>query len=383
VGLVLVLSAVGCTPSDQPAGDDTASDNSEITSDNGEINGVDPNDLDALIAAAQEEGELTVYWHSSRIAAVAENFEKLYGIKVNGSKLNDFEQTERVIREVNAGNVQVDVIGYDDGARLETELIPEGYVENWVPPQFAGLLPEDSTNPLVYLWQPMVWGYNTQTYDSCPVTNVWQLTDDERANNVAILDPQLRSVMLQWFTAIISDPEMMEAAYEEQYGEVLETDAKNAGWEFVARLAANNPLLFQEDVELAASVGAAGQSNPPIGMYYLGRHRELAEKGLSLGVCSEMKPFYGFDAPTFVQTVVGGPNPNAARLFVHYLFTEEGVAPWVADNVGGYSPHPEIKANPTNPFSVRSEWEGNLLVANNLEISKNRQQLLDFWLVNK
>ena len=92
-------------------------------------------DLEALIKAAKAEGELVVYWTSSRITVAAKNFEAKYGIKVKGTKMADPEQAERVIREVDSGKVQVDAIGFEDGPlprretpprRLRDELVPEG-----------------------------------------------------------------------------------------------------------------------------------------------------------------------------------------------------------------------------------------------------------------
>ena len=83
--------------------------------------------LDELIAAAQKEGEVNTYWHSSRMGKkVAKAFEEKFGVKVNATKMKDSEMTERIVREVTSGNVIVDLVGYDDGPFLDTVLIPKG-----------------------------------------------------------------------------------------------------------------------------------------------------------------------------------------------------------------------------------------------------------------
>ena len=75
--------------------------------------------LDELIAAAQKEGEVNTYWHSSRMGKkVAKAFEEKFGVKVNATKMKDSEMTERIVREVTSGNVIVDLVGYDDGPFL-------------------------------------------------------------------------------------------------------------------------------------------------------------------------------------------------------------------------------------------------------------------------
>ena len=79
--------------------------------------------LDELIAAAQKEGEVATYWHSSRMGKkVAKAFEEKYGVKVLATKMKDSEMTERIVREVSSGNVIVDLVGYDDGPMLDTVL---------------------------------------------------------------------------------------------------------------------------------------------------------------------------------------------------------------------------------------------------------------------
>ena len=66
-------------------------------------------DMDALIKAAQEEGELTVYGscEEEHLSAVCQNFEKLYGIKVKFQRLSTSEVYTKVSEE--AGNPSGDV----------------------------------------------------------------------------------------------------------------------------------------------------------------------------------------------------------------------------------------------------------------------------------
>ena len=337
-------------------------------------------DMDALIAAAQEEGSVVAYWMSSRIAKAGAAFEEKYGIKVLGTKMTDAESTEKVVREVESGNVVADIIGYDDGPRLVTELIPGGYVENYVPAELEETIPEASRNPLIYLWQVSIFGYNTDRYDECPISNVWELTEPEWAGKLHMFDPRLRSMQIQAFSAMEDRADELAASYEDFYGKPLELTEANAGLEFIKRLAASRPVLYNEDVELAANVGARGQDDPPIGIYTLGRHREIEEKNLALGMC-HLEPFQGINQPTFVQQVAGSPHPNAAKLFTHFLLTQEGVAPWTND-VGGYSSNPTLSANPDNPYPNVEAWGDSLLVSNNARVAERRQDLLDLWITN-
>lgn len=339
-------------------------------------------DLDGLVAAAKKEGEVVAYWHSSRITNAGANFEKNYGIKVKGTKMNDAEQTERIIREVDAKNVQGDVIAYDDGATLETKLLPQAYTINYVAPDLTSILPTNSQNPLIYLWQPRIFGYNTESYgDKCPITNIWQLTEPKWRGKVIIRDPAVTTAQLSFFSAFIDKPQAMEQAYKDLYGKAVETKEANAGWEFLKRLLKNDLVIMASDDEVGEAVGAAGQKDAPIGLYTLAKHRDMKAKNLKLRACMEMQPFVGYALPTYVQVIKGSPHPNAAKLFARYVLTEEGVAPWSFNDVGGFSPNPNAKNHPDNG-GTWTDWEKRLLKFDNQTAASMRQKLLDFWLVN-
>lgn len=351
-------------------------------SNNSSREALDGTDLDALIEAAQEEGELTAYWHSGRIESVGEAFEEKYGIKVNGSKMSDSEQYEKISGEVSSGNVQADVVGYDDGASLVTQMLPEEWVVNYIPPDLADELSADSKDPLVYLWQVLTWGYNDEVYgDTCPIDNIWELTEPEWNGKVAMLDPDQRSIMYQMFAQMVEEPEALESAYEDHYGESISTEEENAGWEFIKRLAKNDPILESEDTAVSEAVGAGSQTNPPVGMYYLTRHRDAKETGQNLAACLSMEPYVGVDAPTYAAVLNDAPHPNAARLFIHFILTEEGVSPYTED-VGGYSSNMNVPAQADNPYPDREGWGNSLIVPKPDVYAEKRQDLSDFWAIN-
>src|SRR5438094_125017 len=103
-------------------------------------------------------------------------------------------------------------------------------------------------------------------------------------------------------------------ARQQKYGSWRQTTEKNAGYEFIKRLAANKPILGKSDDDAAAAVGAPGQKAAPVGMMSLGKHGEAPGKGNKLGVCKGIQPFLGFAYPRYAVIVKGTPSPNAARL---------------------------------------------------------------------
>ena len=61
---------------------------------------------DELVEAAKKEGKLVVYSTTSRVSTAAENFEKLYGIKVETANLKDGELVEKISLEVAAASTE-------------------------------------------------------------------------------------------------------------------------------------------------------------------------------------------------------------------------------------------------------------------------------------
>jgi iron(III) transport system substrate-binding protein len=175
---------------------------------------------------------------------------------------------------------------------------------------------------------------------------------------------------------------MMEQAYRDHYGEELEVTEENAGWEFLKRLFQNNMVVMGSDDDVSQAVGGAGQTEPPIGMYTYTKHRNMEELDLALGICDTMEPFMGYALATYIAQVNGAPHPNAAKLFTHFVLTEEGVAPWVLEDLGGYSSNPEVSANPEDEIGSWTNWREYLVTFDPVAAIEMRQDLQDFWLLN-
>lgn len=342
-------------------------------------------DLQALIKAAQAEGNLVVYHTSSRVTVAGSRFEKKYGIKVKATKMADPEQAERVIREVDSGRVQVDAIGFEDGPLLETRLIPLGYVISWLPPDMKGVISDKDASPLVDRWQPRIFAYNFESYgNTCPVKNIWELTEPKWKGKVILRDPALTPANLAFFASIVNQPEVLDKAHRDLFGKPPQvTEAppgrvKNAGWEFLKQLFRNDIVVMRSDGDIGDAIGAAGQRAAPIGMVTMTKLRDNKEKNLKLATCKGLQPFMGYALPTYALTVKNAPHPNAARLWVRYMITPEGIAPWMED-MGAYSPNPNAPTHPDNE-GPWAEWEKRLLRLDNRRAMALRQDILDFWL---
>src|SRR5919201_4040665 len=342
-------------------------------------------DESKLLEAAKKEPPLVTLNNSGIVTQVAEAFTKKYGLQIKGTKANTPTQVQQVTREVQSGNVTLGVLSIEDGATVQAQLLAQGYVINYVPSDLAPNIQQDWQNPLVQFFDGNVFTYNTEV-GQCPIKNVWDITDPEWKGKFAWKDPLTTPQLLTWMSMLVSDdmPAKLEAAYKQKYGSDLKTSEKNAGYEWIKRVAANKPILTQADDDAASAVGAPGQKSPPVGLMSLAKHGEAPAKGQKLSVCKGVAPFWGYAYPRYAVIAKGTPSPNAAKLYVHFILTRDGTGPSIDDH-GGIPALSTVTPGKAEFVGSREDWQKNLIF---LEPKFNQrawdmsQALADFWRVN-
>ncbi len=339
-------------------------------------------DLDKLIEAARAEPPITVYAVTGKIVGTAEDFTALYGVQASGKKVNEADQVDLMIREFQAGNIQGDLSVAADVASIMAQLLPEGIAASWVPPDVAGSIAAGQQDPLVVASDPHVWAYSTEAFETCPVSNVWQLTEPEWKGRLAMLDPLVKPNYADWFNQLETHhDDAMAAAYEAHFGKPIDRSAESATRQWVRLYAANGPLLG-DSTAVAEAVGAVGQKDPFFGIMSTAKFRSNLDGETALGICGGLAPFTGWLYPGLAVMAAGTDSPNAAKLFVRYLLTEEGIAPMSVD--GKVSSNTALPANPEEVSGV-ADFMDQLMVydtATAAEDFDKRQDWQDFWRIH-
>ncbi|MGA0616888.1 ABC transporter substrate-binding protein [Paracoccus sp. KR1-242] len=290
-------------------------------------------DLQALVTAARSEPPTTVYAVTGKIVDTVAAFNAKYGLNVTGKKVNEAGQVDLLIREHQAGAVTGSVSLASDVAVIASDLMSRGVVESWVPPDIAPNLTDSARDPLVVVSDPHVWAYNAEAGETCPVQNVWELTEPEWSRRVAIMDPLEKPFYADWFNQLAEHHEAeMAAAYQAHFGKPFQGESAAKAW--VTAFAANGPLV-SDSSGVADAIGAPGQEKPFFGMLSTAKFRDNKDKGYKLAICAGIQPFTGWLYPGLGVIAKNTPAPNTARLFVHYLLTGEGIA---AQSVDGKVP---------------------------------------------
>lgn len=301
-----------------------------------------------LVAAAQAEGKVVVYSVTSRIAKAAEAFTAKYGIEVEASNMKDFELVEKISKEGSTGAAGADFVLCQDGGRVMGELMNLEYLYNYVPPTMKDVIPEEFQSPLAFSFINKVFIFNDEMSSDYPFTNIWALTTEEWKGHFQFKNPFQEGVNANFLT-MVTKPEVADqiaAAYKSYFGKDIELTTPNAGYEWIKMIFENDLILTTSDTKTAESIGIKGQNKKNnAGLFVYSKFRYKESKNLALEPIMEVEPFSGFYYPIYALMSNNAANPAAAKLFIEFLLTPEGFAPW-SSNLGTYSSNPNIPLQP-------------------------------------
>ncbi|MCH1882037.1 ABC transporter substrate-binding protein [Agrococcus sp. ARC_14] len=281
-----------------------------------------------LVELATEEGAVTVYAFTSRIASVEEAFQAEYpGIDVTSIDISSTEMITRLATEHEAGSETADVAYLSDAPVVIPELVETGILHAYVPERLTGVLAEEHQTPLLaQRLSTKILMYNEEAYpNGTPVTNLWQLTTPEWTGRVVLVDPNVRGDYLDLATEMSLRADEMAAAYEELVGEplVLDEGVADAGQQFMADLYANDAVLVDDTDAVNAAIGTTGQETPPVGFTSYSDRRDNEEEGWALQAASGVAPANGIVFPALLGITENVEHPAAARLMIDFLMGDD------------------------------------------------------------
>ncbi|GLQ10671.1 hypothetical protein GCM10007913_26030 [Devosia yakushimensis] len=329
-----------------------------------------------LLPLAQEEGTVTVYAFTSRIAAVEAAFEAAYpGIDMVSHDMSSTEQITRLKAEAAAGIASADVVYISDAPVVFAELLGPGLVTPYVPPRVVPLLDANEREPLLaQRLSTKVLMYNEEANpDGAPVSNLWELTSEDWTGRVIMVDPLQRGDYLDLMTEIVLRSDEMASAYEAQFGQAITLDdgVENAGQQFIVDLFENDLILVSSTDDVNAAVGALGQANPPVGFTSYSDRRDNEDEGWALQVANDVVPSNGIIFPAVLAVSATATHPAAARLAIDFLMGDdsetggEGFKPFYV--AGDYATRSDIVSHPDAvPLDQFNAWSIDPVATSNL-----------------
>ena len=331
-----------------------------------------------LIPEAKKEGKVVVYSITARISKAAKKFEEKYGIQVEASNLKDFELIDKISTEAKAKAVGADFVICQDSGRVWGELLQTGYLQNYVPAAFSEKIPKAYQNPLVFVFMNKVLVYNTETFpNGAPIKNIWELTEPKWKGKFFFKSPMQEGINADFLTMLTApeNAEKMAKAYESLYKKKLELTTPNAGYEWIKMIFSNGVVMGSSDTSMTEAIGVRGQNTQGVGLLNYSKLRYAKTKNLAIAPIEQLEPLTGFYYPEYALLVKDAKHPNAAKLFIEFLLTQEGLAPWQND-IGTYSSNPDLK--PAKGDKPLSEWAKVTITDDPQYIFEHRAEVEEF-----
>lgn len=370
-----------------------------------EASGVDQTTFEELLAAGKANGnKLTIYsTHSVTVSAV-EAFANKFDIDIDlveGTQIGDNDQITQVATEVSSGVNGADVIFIQDGARTVSELVDEGYVYNWYNQEILDKVGADCEPLLVWDYCNKVFIYSADYIEDGEIGNIWYTTDPQYAGTLQMKDPEKEGVNMNFLVMLTSDENAaaMEAAYKDYYGTdiVLDSDCPNAGYQWIKMTYQNGLLLGSSDGDIAKAIGNPEQETATkwsalitLNKYVKNLKDSTVKPGSkTLNYVHEMEPVAGFIYPIYGLITKNADNPDLAKAFLVWLFTEDA---WSGDGVttqrdgsvyvGMSGRQGDYSGNQSLPITEGdrpvSEWKQILIQEDPIYAAANRADVEDF-----
>ena len=269
---------------------------------------------------AKAEGSVVFYTSNRTTIAEkhAKGFEKKYGIKVQIFRSGSEKVIAKLEAEAQAGRIQADVLnvsdpGYFFAAQARGLLLP--YLS-----RYAATIPDAFRDKdghwMAARLTAMTIAYNTKLVPADQAPKRWaDLTDPRWAGKLTIASPAYGGTSLNWAAGIL----------------------KLYGWKFFEDLARNKPLLTEGHLP-GMQLVASGERPVAAEMNDYDARAGLA-KGQPIGI---VLPEDGtFVIPTPVAILKATSRPNAAKLFVDYMLSDETQLVFVEDQT--YSARADVR----------------------------------------
>jgi iron(III) transport system substrate-binding protein len=260
----------------------------------------------ALIDAAKKEGE--VVWYSTLIVdqlvrPVAAAFEEKYGIPVQFSRTPAGEMALKVQNEIRANSVQVDV--FDANAAF-FQVLPLDDLESYVP-EAAAAYPADLKDPDGRY-------YSVNVFTMTTGINTELVAEDEYPKIYEdLLDPKWKGRMA-WTTDLTPNgpPGFI--------GNILMTMGEEKGMEYLRALAKQDIAKIPASQRVVLDQVISGEY--AIGLMIFNHHAVIsADKGAPV-TWLKIEPVVS--TSNYAGIIKGAPHPNAAKLFLDFLLSNEG-----------------------------------------------------------
>lgn len=332
-------------------------------------------DWDAVYERAKAEPPLLVYMSTSRVTLKVDTFREQWpGVEVEGQYIRQADLLPRLEREWSAGVWNVGVLNMSGPETFA--YLPLGSYVSYVPPEYRDLYPERYQEPVFISAISLTgWAYNPDVSpDGPPFASLWDLTTEEFRERVILEDPTRSSGTATWLMAIVSKADELQADYEARFGEPLQLRERDAGFEWLRRLLENRPHVFttwRDGAEILTN-----SDEPMVADMNFIRMADVHDGTFNMEFVRGVTPASAVANPRWYAIGTHNRSPNAAKLFIRSMMTEEAGSPFF--DRGFLSPRADWK--PSMPW-MQSVTDITFWDADPDFLLREGPDVMDFWLL--
>jgi iron(III) transport system substrate-binding protein len=279
--------------------------------------------MDRIEAAAKKEGTLTLYttFAEKDQPALIKPFESKYGVKVNIWRAGTDKVLQRTLTEAAARRYEVDVIHF--GTPEMEALSREKILQAVASPAHKDLLPgsvaahREWAATLLSVWVQV---YNTNLIKKADLPKTYQ----------DLLDPKWKGKMIWNATSSAS-------AGAGFVGTVLLTMGEEKGMEYLRALAKQNVVSVASSGRQVLDQVISGEY--PLGLQIFNNHAVISARQGAPAGWTPLETSMAVIAT--ISVTKGSAHPNAAKLFVDFVTSEEGQK--LLAEAGELPVHPNVK----------------------------------------
>jgi len=252
---------------------------------------------DRLVAAAQKEGELSVYHAYPNLTVVMAAFTKKYGIKVKSWRAGSEAILQRVVTEARGSRFDVDVV--QNNAPEDEALHREKLLQEVKSPYLGDLMHQ--AVPAHREWVGITLDVWTAAYN----TNIIKKEDLPKTYQ-DLLDPKWKNRL------------GIEADDAGWFGPLVESMGEQQGRKLFADIVSANGMSFRKGHSLLTTLVASGDVPLALSVYSW-NPVQLKKKGAPVEGLLLQPVFAQFSAIAMLRKA---PHPAAAALFYDYMLSE-------------------------------------------------------------
>ena len=329
-----------------------------------------------LYKKALQEDVLVVYTVSTRVVQTKESFESAYpGLSVEVRDLRSPSLIEAVEKEHQSSRPECDVVLCNDNSgQFRQHLVDTGLVVPWLPADIAAHTKDNPDgNGGSFLYEAEMLFYSSLLYDTCPISNLWELTEERFRGRIYMPNPLNSFSTYALCGAMLQHTDELAEAYRLYAGKELQTAAGETAAECFWRAAAAN-ILFTNSSDEVIEALSNGDADFGFSVSSKLRYREL---GYRIEPVWNLTPFTGCRTSYAVMIAADSRNRNTAKLFIRYIMGEtdgkgEGYLPF--RTAGTWSARDDVPDGNDVPLS-----EVDLIVPDQEALILSRDKMQTFW----